>query len=195
MKCQAACTACACWTWTPLISFPPANPSIWLISLFRVHVCTKSSQTSHFRRTPGWTWHRAMSIAMSSGTMQQKRPVAIAPFREQAIVETLDCAIGHLSAEIQHRIAQLTQWLDRCFALVRWAVVDRRHGEHASAVDFRRKVIRIGNCRELDQTAKPFGSSCHEVAPRRDDRRCVGFRIERRAVHQFRCNRMQPEFE
>ena len=33
-----------------------------------VHVCTKSSQTSHFRRTTGWTWHRATSIAMSSGT-------------------------------------------------------------------------------------------------------------------------------
>ena len=42
MKCQAACAACACarWTWTPLISFPPANPSIWLISLFR-YMCVQ----------------------------------------------------------------------------------------------------------------------------------------------------------
>ena len=194
MKCQAACAACACWTWTPLISFPSANPSIWLISQFTLICVYKEQPNQPFPPDYGLDMaprdvHRDVQRYIA------KRPVAIAPFREQAIVETLDCAIGHLSAEIQHRIAQLTQWLDRCFALVRWAVVDRRHGEHASAVDFRRKVIRIGNCRELDQTAKPFGSSCHEVAPRRDDRRCVGFRIERRAVHQFRCNRMQPEFE
>ena len=193
MKCQAACAACACWTWTPLISFPSANPSIWLISQFTymcVQRAAKPAISAGLRAGHGTARRPSRCPAVIA-----KRPVAIAPFREQAIVETLDCAIGHLSAEIQHRIAQLTQWLDRCFALVRWAIVDRRHGEHASAVDFRRKVIRIGNCRELDQTAKPFGSSCHEVAPRRDDRRCVGFRIERRAVHQFRCNRMQPEFE
>ncbi len=120
---------------------------------------------------------------------------AIPPFREQPVVETLDRAIGHLAAEIEHRLAKFAQGLDHRFALVRRAVVNRRHCEHARAVGFRRKIIRIGDRREFDEAAKPFGSGRHEVAPSSDDRRCVGFRIQRRAEHQLRRDRMQSKLE
>jgi hypothetical protein len=43
--------------------------------------------------------------------------------------------------------------------------------------------------------AKLFGSPRHVVAPRGDDPGRVGFRIERRAEHQYRRDRMQAEFE
>src|SRR5438105_2860461 len=81
--------------------------------------------------------------------------------------------------------AKFSQGLDRRFTLVRRAVVDCRNREHACTTRFGRKVIRIGDRRELDDAAELFGSGRHEVAPRSDNRLCVRFRIERCAEHQL----------
>ncbi len=122
-------------------------------------------------------------------------PVAELALGEDRVEAALQAEPRPGAARVDERLRQLAERLHDALALLDRAAVGGSDGDDRRAVELGRERLGRRQAPADRERAQLLGRCGHEVAPGRQDLRCVGERVEDRPDHHHRADRVRLELE